>query len=136
MVYVTRRERFSAAHRLVNENWSDQKNEDVFGPCSNPKWHGHNYTMWVTVKGDINPETGYVCDLKKLGSLIKEKIIKKVDHKNLNLEVDFLKDNIISTENLVVRIWEELNPGVKEMGVELHKIRIDETENNFVEYYG
>ncbi len=136
MVLVTRRERFSAAHRLFNENWSDKRNSEIFGACSNPKWHGHNYTMWVTVKGEIDPQTGYVCDLKKLGQLIKKEIIEKVDHKNLNLEVDFLSDTIISTENLVVKIWEQLIPGVKELGVELHKIRIDETENNFVEYYG
>ncbi len=136
MVFVTRRERFSAAHRLANEKWTDEKNEEVFGACSNPLWHGHNYIMWVTVKGKINPETGYVLDLKELGMIIKEKIIRKVDHKNLNLEVDFLLDTIVSTENLVVTFWDQLEQPVKELGAELHSIRLEETENNYVEYFG
>jgi 6-pyruvoyltetrahydropterin/6-carboxytetrahydropterin synthase len=136
MVHVTRRERFSAAHRLNNETWTDKKNEEVFGPCSNPLWHGHNYILWVTVKGAIHSETGYVCDLKVLGNLIKEKIINKVDHKNLNLEVDFLDKVIVSTENLAVKFWEQLEQPVRELGVELHSIKVEETENNYVEYFG
>ncbi len=136
MVFVTRRERFSAAHRLHNENWTNEKNEEVFGACSNPLWHGHNYILWVTVKGEINPETGYVIDLKKLGAIIKEKIVQKVDHKNLNLEVDFLQKKIISTENLAVEFWKQLDQPVKQLGVELHSIKLEETENNFVEYFG
>lgn len=136
MVFVTRRERFSAAHRLHNENWTDEKNEEVFGACSNPLWHGHNYILWVTIKGKINPDTGYVIDLKYLGRIIKEKIIQKVDHKNLNLEVDFLQKKIISTENLAVEFWKQLDQPVKELGVELHSIKLEETENNYVEYFG
>lgn len=136
MVFITRRERFSAAHRLFNAEWTDEKNAEVFGPCSNPLWHGHNYVMWVTVKGDMNPQTGYVCDLKELATIIKEKVIEKVDHKNLNLEVDFLKDKIISTENLAVSFWNQLEQPVKQMGVELHSVKIEETENNYVEYFG
>lgn len=136
MVFVTRRERFSAAHRLYNPEWSEDKNAEVFGACSNPLWHGHNYILWVTVKGKRNPQTSYVCDLKTLANLIKEKIINKVDHKNLNLEVDFLKDIIISTENLAVAFWEQIEQPVKELGVELHSVKIEETENNYVEYFG
>ncbi len=136
MVFVTRRERFSAAHRLHNENWTDEKNEEVFGACSNPLWHGHNYILWVTIKGKINPDTGYVIDLKYLGRIIKEKIIQKVDHKNLNLEVDFLHKKIISTENLAVEFWKQLDQPIKELGVKLHSIKLEETENNYVEYFG
>lgn len=136
MVFVTRRERFSAAHRLCNESWSEERNEEVFGPCSNPKWHGHNYVMWVTVKGEIHADTGYVCDLKILGKILKDRIVSKVDHKNLNLEVDFLQNKIVSTENLAVACWEQLEQPVRELGVELHSIRLEETENNYVEYFG
>jgi len=136
MVFVTRRERFSAAHRLCNESWTDKKNEEVFDPCSNPLWHGHNYIVWITVKGKVNPETGYVCDLKLLGELIRETIIDKVDHRNLNLEVDFLENTIVSTENLAIKFWEELEQRVKQLGIELHAVKIEETENNYVEYFG
>lgn len=136
MVFVTRRERFSAAHRLYNEDWTDEKNEEVFGACSNPLWHGHNYILWVTVKGEIDPDTGYVIDLKNLGRIIKEKVIQKVDHKNLNLEVDFLRKKIISTENLTVEFWNQMDQSIKELGVRLHSIKLEETENNYVEYFG
>ena len=136
MVFVTRRERFSAAHRLHNENWTDEKNKEVFGACSNPLWHGHNYILWVTVKGKINEETGYVIDLKELGKIIKEKIINKVDHKNLNLEVDFLKNTIISTENLAVEFWNQLDQPIRALGCEIHSLKLEETENNYVEYFG
>jgi 6-pyruvoyltetrahydropterin/6-carboxytetrahydropterin synthase len=136
MVFITRRERFSAAHRLFNPNWTEEKNAAFYGGCSNPNWHGHNYELMITVKGDINPELGYLVDLKLLGSLIREKIISKVDHKNINLEVDFMKGKMVSTENLSIAIWEELEPHLKRMGVDLHCVKLQETENNFVEYYG
>ena len=100
MIYITRRERFSAAHRLFNEDWSEEKNLEVYGQCSNPNWHGHNYVMWVTIKGKVNNEIGYLCDLKELSSIIKKYVLSKVDHKNLNLEVDFLKGKKVSTENM------------------------------------
>ena len=136
MIYITRRERFSAAHRLYKEEWSDEKNLEVFGQCSNPNWHGHNYTLFVTVKGQVQPELGYVVDLKTLSKIILEHIIKKIDHKNINLEVDFMKDRMASTENIAIGIWEELDPHVRQLGVELHCVRIEETENNYVEYFG
>ena len=136
MIYLTRRERFNAAHRLYREDWSDEKNLEVFGACSNPNWHGHNYNLFVTVKGEINPKMGYVTDLKSLSRLIREKVIDRLDHKNINLEVEFMRDKVASTENMVMAIWDELADSVKELGVELHKIRLEETENNFVEYSG
>ena len=136
MIYLTRRERFSAAHRLFNPALSDEENMKRFGACANPNWHGHNYVLWVTVKGEIDPETGYVVDLKEVGIIIKEKVINKVDHKNINLEVDFMQNKIVSTENLAMAIWTELAAPIKELGPELHCVKIQETENNVVEYYG
>ena len=136
MIYLTRRERFNAAHRLHREDWSDEKNLEVYGACSNPNWHGHNYNLFVTVKGEIDPKMGYVTDLKKLSLLIREKVIDRLDHKNINLEVGFMQGKIASTENMIIAIWNELAESFKELGVELHKIRLEETENNFVEYYG
>lgn len=136
MIYLTRRERFNAAHRLFRPDWSDEKNSEVFGKCANPNWHGHNYTLFVTIKGEIKPELGYVVDLKTLSNVIREKIIDRLDHKNLNLEVDFLKDKVASTENIAISIWEELEPETRKLDVELHSIKLEETENNFVEYFG
>ncbi len=136
MIYLTRRERFNAAHRLFREELSEDENFRIYGKCSNPNWHGHNYELFVTVKGEVNKRLGYVLNLKDLSKLIKENIIDKLDHKNMNIEVDFMQGKIASTENLVVAIWDLLSPLLKEMGAELHKIRIVETENNSVEYYG
>ncbi|MCB0397681.1 MAG: 6-carboxytetrahydropterin synthase [Flavobacteriales bacterium] len=136
MVHVTRRERFNAAHRLFRPELSDQENMDIFGKCSNPNWHGHNYTLYVTVRGEVDPATGFVVNLKKLSTLIREKVITKIDHKNLNLDVDFTRHLIPSTENLALAIWEQLYDGVREMGAELHCVRIDETENNSASYFG
>jgi 6-pyruvoyltetrahydropterin/6-carboxytetrahydropterin synthase len=136
MVYLTRRERFNAAHRIYREGWSEEKNLEEFGKCSNPNWHGHNYVLFVTVKGEIDPELGYVVNLKTLSKLIREKIIDKLDHKNINMEVDFMKGRMASTENLAIAIWEELEPSIRRLGPELYRIRIEETENNFVEYFG
>ena len=135
-VYVVRRERFNAAHRLFNPSWDDKKNESIFGKCSNKNWHGHNYELFVTVKGVIDPETGYVIDMKILSDLIKAKIIDKMDHKNLNVEVDFLKEKITSAENIALSIYNELYNDIKKMGKHLHCVRLNETENNYVEYYG
>lgn len=136
MIYLTRRERFNAAHQLVNPNWSEEENFKVYGKCSNPNWHGHNYELFVTIKGEINEKLGYVADLKSLSNIINEKVISKLDHKNINLEVSFMKGKVATTENLAISIWEVLQPCVNELGAELHKIRITETENNSVEYYG
>ena len=136
MIYLTRRERFSAAHRLFNPALSDKENMEQFGPCANPNWHGHNYVLWVTVKGNVNPDTGYVVDLKNISQILKEKIVAKLDHKNINLEVEFMKDIIVSTENLAIAIWNELEPYIQKLGLELHCVKIEETENNLVEYFG
>ncbi len=136
MIYITRRERFNAAHRLFKPGYSDEKNLEVFGKCSNPNWHGHNYELFVTVSGEIDPETGFLINLKGLSKLIREKIIKEIDHKNINLEVSFMKGRMASTENLTVAIWEELETPVQELGSKLHCIKVYESENNYVEYFG
>ncbi len=136
MIYLTRRERFNAAHQLFNPDWSAEKNFKVYGKCSNPNWHGHNYELFVTIKGEINEKLGYVADLKLLSKIIKEKVINELDHRNINLEVSFMKGKVASTENLTISIWEVLSPHVKNMGAEIHKIKITETENNSVEYFG
>lgn len=134
--YVTRRERFSAAHRLFRQEWDDEKNYRIFGPCSNPQWHGHNYELFVTVKGEIDQQTGFVINIKQLSKVIKERVIDKLDHKNMNTEVDFMKGRLASTENLAVAIWDELEQPIRSLGIELYKIKITETENNYVEYFG
>ncbi len=136
MVYITRRERFSAAHRLSKSEWTDEQNFETFGKCANPNWHGHNYDLWVTVKGQPEPSTGFVVDLSVLGDIIKEKVISKVDHKNLNLDVDFMENLMTSTENIAIAIWKKLETPVKEIGGVLHCVKLQETENNYVEYYG
>lgn len=136
MVHITRRERFSAAHKLAKSDWSEEKNHEVFGKCSNPNWHGHNYELWVTVKGKPEPSTGFVVDLSALGDLVKEKVISQVDHKNLNLDVDFMQGKMTSTENIAIAIWEQLEKPVTELGGILHCVKLQETENNYVEYYG
>lgn len=136
MIYITRRERFNAAHRLFRPDFSEAKNLEVFGKCSNPNWHGHNYELFVTVKGNINPETGFLVNLKKLSKIIRDTVIQKLDHKNINLEVDFMKGKLASTENLAVGIWEELKPLISELNAQLHCVKVVESENNFVEYFG
>lgn len=133
-VYVTRKVHFNAAHRLFNPNWSDEQNEAVFGLCNNKNWHGHNYELEVTVCGIPNPETGYVIDLKILSDLLEEKVIQKVDHKNLNLDVDFLQNIIPTAENIAIAIWyricDDLPSGT------LYSVKLYETPRNFVEYKG
>jgi 6-pyruvoyltetrahydropterin/6-carboxytetrahydropterin synthase len=136
MIYITRRERFSAAHRMFREDWSDEENYKVFGKCSNPNWHGHDYVIYVTVRGEISEGIGYFMNINTLKEIIKEKIIDKVDHKNLNLEVGFMNGIIATSENLAVAIWNELKPAIEKEGVFLHCIKIGETENNTIEYYG
>lgn len=136
MVFLTRRERFNAAHRLFREEWDDAKNFEVFGKCSHPNWHGHNYELFVTIKGPLNPETGFVINLKVLSKIVKERVIEKLDHKNLNLDVDFMKGKITTAENIAISIWDEINPALSEYNAELHCVKVVETENNSVEYYG
>jgi 6-pyruvoyltetrahydropterin/6-carboxytetrahydropterin synthase len=136
MIYITRKEHFNAAHKLVNDKWSEEKNMEVFGKCANKNWHGHNYELLVTVKGEVNKETGFVVNLKDLGDLIKSDVTEILDHKNLNLDVPGLKGILPSTENLAIFIWEILESKVKKMGAQLHCIKVCETENNYVEYFG
>jgi 6-pyruvoyltetrahydropterin/6-carboxytetrahydropterin synthase len=136
LVYITRRERFSAAHMLTRVDWSEEKNLEVFGKCANPNWHGHNYVLFVTIKGEPSTETGFVADLKLLSDIINEKVILHVDHKNINLDTVFMKGQLSSTENIAIAIWNELASSIKDIGAELHCIKLQETENNYVEYYG
>lgn len=134
MVYVKRREVFSASHILYKPEFSDEKNLEIFGKCSNPNGHGHNYTLEVTVAGKVHPETGYVIDLKILKKIIIENVISKVDHKNLNLDVDFMSGIIPTTENIAMAIWKELENKIP--SGKLYSVKISETENNSVEYRG
>lgn len=138
MVHVCRKEHFNAAHKLVNPNWSKEKNEEVFGPCANENWHGHNFDLIVTVKGTPDPDTGFVMDMKVLGQIIRREIIQKVDHKNLNMDVDFLAGMMPSCENMVMAFWKILKPLVEQAApnATLHSIELFETRNNFVRYYG
>jgi len=135
-VTIIRRERFSSAHKLWNTEWSDTKNVETFGGCSNPNWHGHNYQLFVKVKGEIDPETGFVINLKTLSKILNKKVINKLDHKNLNLDVDFLKGKITTTEVLAISIWEEIKEEIEKEGGKLVSVVIQETENNSVEYFG
>jgi len=137
MIYLNRKEHFNAAHKLYNPNWSAEKNREVFGLCANENWHGHNFELIVTVKGAMDPETGFVIDFNKLSELIKENVIDKVDHKNLNLDVDFMKGKIASCENLVAEVWKILDPAIQTISnARLHCIKLYETHKNYVEYYG
>ena len=136
MIFITRKERFNAAHKLWREDWTAEKNWEVFGKCSNPNWHGHNYELFVTVKGVPNAETGFVIDLKLLSSIIHERVIEKVDHKNLNLDVDFMKGKMTSTEVVAMQIWNELAAEINKNNCQLHCIKLYETDKNFVEYFG
>ena len=135
MVYLTRIEHFNAAHRLFNPGWSNEQNEAVFGKCANQNWHGHNYELYVTIKGDPNPDTGFLFDVKKLSELIKDHVIEKIDHKNLNMDVDFLVGKMCSTENLAIGIWQQLQPHLP-AEVKLHCIKLYETPRIYVEYFG
>ncbi len=136
MIYITRRERFNAAHRLFRADYSDEENMKVFGKCSNPNWHGHNYELFVTVKGNIDKETGFLVNLKILSNIIREQVINKLDHKNINIEVDFMHGKLASTENLAVGIWNELKKHIDALSIELQSVKVTESENNFVEYFG
>lgn len=135
-VYITRREHFNAAHKLWREEWTDEKNAEVFGKCSNKNWHGHNFELFVTVKGHPNPETGFVINLKELSKIVKELVIEELDHKNLNLDVPFLAGKLASTENIIIEIWKLIVTPIQLAGGELCYLKLVETENNFVEYYG
>jgi len=135
MIYLTRKEHFNAAHKLFNPNWSEEKNNAVFGKCANKNWHGHNYDLYVTVKGNINPDTGFIINLKDLSVLIRKEVTDVLDHKNLNMDVEGMPI-MPSTENVAIFIWNILAPKIIEMGAVLHGIKLYETESNFVEYFG
>lgn len=134
-LYITRKEHFNAAHKLYNPNWSVEQNDAVFGKCANENWHGHNFDLYVTVKGLPDPDTGFVMDLKKLRDIIKINVIDIIDHRNINMDVPFMKDKMASIENLAVGIWDQIEPHLDE-GVELHSIKLWETRNNYVEFFG
>jgi len=136
MIHLTRVEHFNAAHRLFNPNWTDEQNRKVFGKCANENWHGHNYELHVTIKGEPHPETGFVYNAKTLGDLIQEVIIEKTDHRNLNMDVDFMKGKFTSAENFAIGIWNELKPHIEKDGVKLHCVKLIETQKIYVEYYG
>lgn len=133
--YLTRREHFNAAHKLYNPQWSSEKNNEVFGKCSNENWHGHNFELLVTVKGATDPETGFIVDAKLLSKIIKEFVVDVLDHRNLNLDVPFMEGKICSIENLVYEIWGQLAPEMPS-GVTLHCIRLEETPRIYIEYFG
>lgn len=134
-VFVTRKMHFNAAHKLHNPEWSDKKNLEVFGPCANANWHGHNFDLFVTVKGHPNPLTGFVMDLKKLKVILESKVVSKMDHQNLNLDVDFMQGLIPSIENIAISIWEQME-GELPPEVQLHCVKLYETHNQYVEYFG
>jgi 6-pyruvoyltetrahydropterin/6-carboxytetrahydropterin synthase len=133
-VYITRKEHFNAAHKLANPKWSDEKNTEVFGPCANPNFHGHNFDLFVTIKGSPDPETGFIMDLKVLRDIIKKHVIDVLDHKNINLDVAFMSGKMASIENIAIGIWAQIEPHLE--GCELHRVKLIETRHNYVEYYG
>lgn len=133
-VYITRQVHFNSAHRLHNPSKSQQWNEEKYGLCTNPHWHGHNYVLEVTVAGEPDPETGYVMDLAELKRVLQRVILDRCDHRNLNEEVEFLRGIIPSTENLAIAFWNEIEPALP--AGRLHRLRLYETPRNFVEYFG
>lgn len=134
MVYLTRREHFNGAHRLFNSAWTEEKNESVFGKCANKNWHGHNFDVFVTVRGNPSPDTGFIMNAHELSKIIKREVVDRLDHKNFNLDVPELKNVLPSTENVVKQIWKWLQPHIN--GCELYCIKLVETENIYVEYFG
>ena len=135
MVYLTRAEHFNAAHKLYNPSWSKEKNDEVFGKCANDNWHGHNYELFVTVKGEPDPDTGFLVDAKKLSIIINQYVVEKLDHRNLNLDVDFMHGKMCSSENLVIEIWKQLQSHLP-ANIQLHCIKLYETPRIYVEYFG
>ncbi len=134
MLFITRKEHFNAAHRLFNEKWSEEKNNEVFGKCANKNWHGHNYDLYVTVKGEPDPDTGFIINVFELSEMIRVKVLEKVDHRNLNMDVDFMQGIIPSTENFAREIWRQIEPHI--IGCKLHCIKLQETETIYAEYFG
>lgn len=133
-VRVTRRLHFSAGHRLHRPEWDEEKNREVFGACSNPAGHGHNYDLEVTVEGEVDPTTGFVLDLSRLKTLVNEHVVQDIDHTNLNKDVPWMQGVVPTTENLAVRIWDRLEGRLD--GARLVSVKLWETERNVVEYRG
>ncbi len=135
MIYLTRHEHFNAAHKLYNPNWTEEKNTEVFGKCANANWHGHNYDLIVTIKGEVNQETGFLMDAKNLSTILNKYVCDKLDHKNLNIDVDFMHGKLASTENLAIAIWQQILPHLP-ANVSLHCVKLYETPRICVEYFG
>jgi len=135
MVYLTRHEHFNAAHKLYNPNWTEEKNVEVFGKCANSNWHGHNYELIITIKGNVNQDTGFLMDVKVLSGILQKYVCEKLDHKNLNMDVDFMAGKLASTENLAIAIWQQIVPHLP-AGVALHCVKLYETPRICVEYFG
>ena len=136
MVHVTRVESFNAAHKLWNESWSEEKNAAVFGKCANKNFHGHNYELHVTVKGEVHPETGFVINAKELGDIMKKNVIDLADHLNLNIDVAFMAGKLTSAENFAIGIWNQLEEEVHKLGAQMHCVKLIETPRIYVEYFG
>ena len=136
MIFITRKFHFSASHRVYNPGLSDEENYKIYGKCSNPSGHGHNYIMDVTVAGEIDRNTGFVMDLTELKRIVEKEIIEKVDHRNLNTDVDFMKDVLPSTENVAEKFWEQIELKINRTNRKLYSIKLQETINNSVEYRG
>lgn len=135
MIFLTRHEHFNAAHKLYNPEWTEEKNVEVFGKCANANWHGHNYELIVTIKGEINKDTGFLMDAKKLSEILQVHVCDKIDHRNLNMDVDFMAGKLASTENLAVAIWDQIAPHLP-TNVKLHCVKLYETPRICVEYFG
>jgi 6-pyruvoyltetrahydropterin/6-carboxytetrahydropterin synthase len=135
MIFLTRHEHFNAAHKLYNPDWTEEKNAEVFGKCANANWHGHNYELIVTIKGEINKDTGFLMDAKKLSEILQVYVCDKIDHRNLNMDVDFMAGKLASTENLAVAIWDQIAPHLP-TNVKLHCVKLYETPRICVEYFG
>jgi 6-pyruvoyltetrahydropterin/6-carboxytetrahydropterin synthase len=135
MIFLTRHEHFNAAHKLYNPEWTEEKNVAVFGKCANTNWHGHNYDLIVTIKGEVDKDTGFLMDAKKLSEILQIYVCDKLDHRNLNLDVAFMHGKLASTENLAIAIWEQITPHLP-INVKLHCVKLYETPRIGVEYFG
>lgn len=135
MIFLTRHEHFNAAHKLYNPSWTEEKNNEVFGKCANANWHGHNYELMVTIKGEVDKETGFLMDAKKLSEILQLYVCDKLDHRNLNMDVDFMHGKLASTENLAMAIWGQIEPQLP-TNVKLHCVKLYETPRICVEYFG
>lgn len=135
-LYISRKARFSASHRYYNPTWSEEKNREVFGPCSNPFGHGHNYEVEVTVAGSVDPETGMVINLREIDEVLQDEVISRMDHRHLNEEVQEFKDRIPTTENLSIVVWERMAPRLAKKNARLYRVRIYESPDVYAEYFG